>query len=185
MQGVAGAPPQRPRLVTARLELVPQSLAAVRALVEGEEPGLPLADGYPHADTLDGLRIAADHAADGSEVGGWFIVRVEDGTVIGDCGTKGWVDDRGRVEIGYGLSASFRRRGYGSEAVAAMVTWLGAQPGVRAVTAEVEVGNEGSRRLLEGLGFVVEDTADGSWWLTRDVGARGRATRVRDGGDGG
>lgn len=184
MQGVAGAPPQRPRLVTARLELVPQSLAAVRALVEGEEPGLPLADGYPHAETLDGLRIAADHATDG-EVGGWFIVRVEDGAVIGDCGTKGWVDDRGRVEIGYGLSASFRRRGYGGEAVAAMVTWLGAQPGVRAVTAEVEVGNEASRRLLERLGFVVEDTADGSWWLARAAESRGRATRVPGRGDDG
>ena len=161
--------PERPRLVTERLELVPQSLAAVRALVEGGEPGLPLAEGYPHADTLDGLRLTAAHATEGAALGGWFIVRAADGAVIGDLGTKGVVDDLGRVEIGYGLSASFRRQGYGGEAVAALVSWLGTQPGVRAVTAEVEVGNDASRRLLERLGFVVEDTSEGSWWLARQV----------------
>ncbi len=150
----------------------------MRALVEGADPGVPLAEGYPHADALDALRIAAEHTTDDEGVGGWFIVRHEDAAVIGDCGTKGWVDDRGRVEIGYGLSASFRRRGYASEAVAALVTWLGTQPGVRAVTAEVEVGNDASRRLLERLGFVVENTSDGSWWLARDVEEQGQATRV-------
>jgi [ribosomal protein S5]-alanine N-acetyltransferase len=161
--------PERPRLVTERLELVPQSLAAVRALVEGREPGLPLAEGYPHTDTLDGMRLAAVHATDDAALGGWFVVRLADGAVIGDLGTKGVVDERGRVEIGYGLSASFRGQGYGGEAVAALVSWLGTQPGVRAVTAEVEVGNEASRRLLERLGFAIEGTSEGSWWLVRQV----------------
>ena len=161
--------PERPRLVTERLELVPQSLAAVRALVEGREPGLLLAEGYPHADTLDGMRLAAAHATEDAALGGWFIVRAADGAVIGDLGTKGVVDERGRVEIGYGLSASFRRQGYAGEAVAALVSWLGTQPGVRAVTAEVEVGNDASRRLLERLGFLLEDTSEGSWWLARQV----------------
>ena len=164
--------PERPRLVTERLELVPQSLAAVRALVEGRAPGLPLAAGYPHADTLDGMRIAAAHATEDAALGGWFIVRAADGAVIGDLGTKGVGDERGRVEIGYGLSASFRRQGYAGEAVAALVSWLGTQPGVRAVTAEVEVGNDASRRLLERLGFLLEDTSEGSWWLARQVAPR-------------
>ena len=161
--------PERRRLLTQRLELVPQSLAAVRALVEGREPGLPLAEGYPHDNALDRMRLVAAHAADDAALGGWFIVRRQDGAVIGDCGTKGVVDERGRVEIGYGLSASFRRQGYAGEAVAALVEWLGTQPGVRAVTAEVEVGNDASRRLLERAGFVVEDTSEGSWWLARQV----------------
>ena len=166
---MSSASPERPRLVTERLELVPQSLAAVRALVEGGDPGMPLAEGYPHADSLDGMRLAVAHTTEDAALGGWFIVRVADGAVIGDLGTKGVVDERGRVEIGYGLSASFRRQGYGGEAVAALVWWLGTQPGVHAVTAEVEVGNDASRRLLERLGFVVEDTSEGSWWLARQV----------------
>ena len=149
----------------------------MRALVEGREPGLPLAEGYPHADTLDSMRLAAAHATEDAALGGWFIVRVADGPVIGDLGTKGVIDERGRVEIGYGLSASFRRQGYGGEAVAALVSWLGAQPGVRAVTAEVEVGNAASRRLLERLGFVVEDTSEGTGGC-----ARGRTVMTRQDG---
>ena len=144
---------------------MPQTLPAVHALVDGTDPGLPLAEGYPHADTLDGLRLAAAHASDDNALGGWFIVRAEDGAVIGDCGTKGVVDERGRIEIGYGLSASVRGLGYGGEAVAALVSWLLEQPEVRAVTAEVEVGNVASRRLLERLGFALEGTSGSSWWF--------------------
>jgi RimJ/RimL family protein N-acetyltransferase len=161
--------PERPRLVTERLELAPQSLAAVRALVEGREPGMPLAAGYPHAAALDRMRLVAAHADEDAALGGWFIKRRQDGAVIGDLGTKGVVDERGRIEIGYGLSASFRGQGYGGEAVAALVHWLGTQPDVRAVTAEVEVGNDASRRLLERLGFILEDSSEGSWWFVRQV----------------
>jgi RimJ/RimL family protein N-acetyltransferase len=153
------------RLTTPRLVLVPQSLTAARALLAGEDPGLPLGSGYPHADTIDGLSIVVSHANSDTDLGGWFITRAEDGRVIGDCGTKGWVDDEGRVEIGYGLAAPFRQQGYGTEAVRAMVDWLRAQSDVRAVIAEVEVGNTASRRLLERLGFLLESEAGGSWWL--------------------
>jgi RimJ/RimL family protein N-acetyltransferase len=160
-------PPQRPerRLTTPRLVLVPQTLDVARALLAGEDPGLPLASGYPHADTVDGLSIVMSHATSDVDLGGWFVTRAEDGRVIGDCGTKGWVDDQGRVEIGYGLAASFRGQGYGTEAVRAMVEWLRAQSDVRAVTAQVEVGNIASRRLLERLGFTLEGEVDGHWWL--------------------
>jgi RimJ/RimL family protein N-acetyltransferase len=156
------------RLVTERLVLVPQTRAAARAIVAGVDPGFPLGEGYPHADTLDGLRLAAEHGGDGEgdgPSGGWFIALAEGGTVIGDCGTKGGIDDRGQVEIGYGLAGPFRGRGYGGEAVGALVGWLRARPEVTAVTAEVEVGNMASRRLLERLGFKVQTTVDGSWWL--------------------
>ena len=146
----------------------------MRALVEGRDPGFPLGEGYWHADTLDGLRLGAlhnpaQHTGDDGEAGGWFIVLAETGAAIGDCGTKGRVDGRGRVEIGYGLAGPFHGRGYGGEAVAALVGWLLEDSQVRAVTAEVEVGNVASRRLLERLGFSLEDTDGGSWWLTMPV----------------
>lgn len=168
--------PPRTELLTRRLVLVPQTLAATRALVEGTDPGLVLAEGYPHADTLDGLRLAA---AGGGEDGGWFItVREPDaangsqqiGSVIGDCGTKGWVDEAGQVEIGYGLAAPWRGRGFGTEAVEALVGWLLLQPDVRRVVAEVELGNSASRRLLERLGFAVREIRGAACWfeLSRD-----------------
>jgi RimJ/RimL family protein N-acetyltransferase len=145
---------------TDRLVLVPQTLAASRALLAGEDPGLPLAEGYPHPDSLDALRMQVEHG--GPADGGWFVTLAEDGRVVGDCGTFGPADEDGRVEIGYGLAASFRGHGIGTEAVRALVDWLVTQPGVRVVTASVEVGNEPSRRLLERLGFTLTDGPDGT-----------------------
>jgi RimJ/RimL family protein N-acetyltransferase len=48
-----------------------------------------------------------------------------------------------------------------------MADWLATLPEVRALTADVEVGNQASRRLLERLGFTVVGERDGHWQLTR------------------
>jgi RimJ/RimL family protein N-acetyltransferase len=157
----------RPRLVTERLVLVPQSQAAARAMLAGEDAGLPFGPGYPHADSLDAVRMHVEHG--GPDDGGWFVTLAEDGRVVGDCGTFGPPDDDGRVEIGYGLAAPFRGRGFGGEAVGALVGWLVTLPEVRVVTASVEVGNEPSRRLLARLGFDLVDESDGHWRLERSV----------------
>lgn len=157
----------RPQLRTERLVLVPQTREAALALLEGRDCGLPLAEGYPHADTLDGLRMYVEHG--GPDDGGWFLTLAEDGRVVGDCGTLGWTDEQGRVEIGYGLAAPFRGRGLGTEAVRVLADWVAAQPGVRTVTASVEVGNEASRRLLERLGFVLVGEEERHWQLERSA----------------
>jgi RimJ/RimL family protein N-acetyltransferase len=150
---------------TQRLVLVPHTRDEARALLEGRDCGLALAEGYPHADTLDGLRMYVEHG--GPDDGGWFVTLADDGRVVGDCGTIGWLDEQGRVEIGYGLAGPFRGRGLGTEAVRALAEWVGRQPGVRTLTASVEVGNEPSRRLLDRLGFVLTGEEDGHWRLDR------------------
>lgn len=157
----------RSLLRTERLVLVPQTRAAAAALLDGRDCGLPLADGYPHADTVDGLRMFVEHGGD--DDGGWFATLADDGRVVGDCGTLGWADDSGRVEIGYGLAAPYRGAGLGAEMVGALAGWVAAQPGVRVVTASVEVGNEPSRRLLDRLGFGLVAERDGHWQLERAV----------------
>jgi len=155
----------RPELRTPRLVLVPQTLAAAHALLAGEDCGLPLAEGYPHADTRDGLRMYVEHG--GPDDGGWFVTLSGDGRVIGDCGALGWVDAGGRVEIGYGLAAPFRGQGFGTEMARALADWVAVQPEVRVVTASVEIGNEASRRVLAGLGFVLVGERDRHWHLER------------------
>jgi RimJ/RimL family protein N-acetyltransferase len=164
---VTAAPAGHPSLTTERLVLLPQTLESARAVLAGDDPGLPLADGYPHADTFDALRMFVEHATSDAE-GGWFVT-LADGRVIGDCGTLGWADPQGHVEIGYGIAAPYRGKGYGTEAVRALADWVAAEPGVTAVTAAVEVGNIASRRLLERLGFTLVDTAEGHWHLARGV----------------
>lgn len=169
MPSLAGTPRvsrvTRPTLRTERLVLVPQTLTAARAMLAGKDAGLPFAPGYPHADSLDAVRMTVEHG--GPDDGGWFVTLAEDGRVVGDCGTFGPPDDDGRVEIGYGLAAPSRGQGIGTEAVRALVEHLVTQPGVRVVTGSVEVGNEPSRRLLVALGFTLVGEADRHWQLER------------------
>jgi RimJ/RimL family protein N-acetyltransferase len=132
--------------------LRPVAADLARAVVDGDLSGVDAAPGWPHADTLDALRpVALSGIADGT-----FLVEV-DGLVVGDCGWFGPPGDDGAVEIGYGLSPAYRRRGIGTEAVRELLAWVSAQPGVTRVTASVEATNIASRRLLERLGFAVAE----------------------------
>lgn len=162
-----------PRLTGARVALVPVTRPLAVAVVSGtpvEGPlaalGLSAADGWPHDATADALRPLAEHGADGDD-GGWLVVA--DGAVVGECGWRGGPDEDGDVEVGYGLAASARGDGLGTEAVGVLVAWAEQQPGVRRVTARVQVGNEGSRRLLRRLGFAEQPDEPG-WVLgVRDL----------------
>jgi RimJ/RimL family protein N-acetyltransferase len=139
------------RLVTERLVLEPIAREVAEAVVAGDLSGLRVGEGWPHADTVDGLGMAVRHG----HAPGWFVTL--GGEIIGDCGTHGPPDDAGDVEIGYGLAAPYRGRGYGNELVAAASAWLMSRPGVRRVVArEVLADNMPSRRALERAGFVLE-----------------------------
>jgi RimJ/RimL family protein N-acetyltransferase len=151
------------RIVTSRLALEPLPRETARAIVAGEPDGLRRAAGWPHEDTLDGLRMVADH---GSEV--WLIL--EDGVVVGDAGTFGPPDENGDVEIGYGLAEPSRGRGLASEFVPALAKHVLARAGVRRVVARgVLADNIPSRRALERAGFRIEREEPGLVWyaLTR------------------
>jgi RimJ/RimL family protein N-acetyltransferase len=135
---------------TSSLVLVPLTAEVAEAVVRGDLSSLCAGEGWPHADTVDGLQMALRH---GHEPG-WLVTL--DGVAIGDCGTFGPPDECGRVEIGYGLSAAFRGRGYGAELVAGLAHRLAAHAGVDSVTARVLPDNVPSRRALERAGFTVE-----------------------------
>ena len=143
------------------LTLVPVPHAVAVAVTRSSDVAGPLAElglvaaaGWPHADSADALRPLAEHG--GPEAGdGTFLVVLDD-RVVGDCGWFGPPDSAGDVEIGYGLAASVRGRGLGTEAVRALCDWVEGQPGVRRITAEALAGNEPSRRVLLRLGFTEE-----------------------------
>jgi RimJ/RimL family protein N-acetyltransferase len=146
------------RIVTSRLVLEPLPRETARALVAGTPDGLSRGDGWPHEDTLDGVRMVAEH---GSEA--WLIL--EDGLVIGDAGTFGPPDENGDVEIGYGLAEPSRGRGLASEFVPALAHHVLARGEVRRVVARgVLADNTPSRRALERAGFLVEREDGGLVW---------------------
>lgn len=135
-----------------RLALAPLTVALAGHLLA--DPGaVPAAPGWPHDDTADALRLVVEGGATA-----WLVV--ETGLVVGEGGTAGPVDADGVVEIGYGLAASVRGRGLGSEAVRLIAGAALALPGVRAVRAHALLDNVPSRRALLRAGFSL-DAVDG------------------------
>jgi RimJ/RimL family protein N-acetyltransferase len=154
-------------LVTGRPALIlePVRLEWAMALVAGDPADLrPLVAGrgWPHRDTLDGLRMATEYGAPL----GWFIVL--DGVVVGDCGIHSPVDPDGAVEISYSIAAPFRGLGLATEAVMALTDRLFEHEGVRRVVASTHASaNPASRRVLTKCGFGF-DSFDGTWaWYSR------------------
>ncbi len=84
----------------------------------------------------------------------WYWVLVEGGErmLIGSGGFTG-APFNGEVMIGYSMLEPYQRKGYGSEAVAALVNWAFAKPGVQRIIAETHGNNRASIRLLEKCGF--------------------------------
>jgi RimJ/RimL family protein N-acetyltransferase len=116
-------------VTTPRLRLERLGVERARSLLAGDLSVVDAAPGWPHDDTLDAVRMSAEHAG---------------------------ADADGVVEIGYGLAAPFRGRGLGTELVALLTAWVLEQPGVRRVSAEVLVGNEPSLRALTRNGYEVD-----------------------------
>jgi len=85
----------------------------------------------------------------------WLIVLNEENTGAGMVGFKGIPNEKGEVEIGYGIDPVFQRRGYMSEAVTALINWAFEHPECRAITATaVLLDNLASQKVLLKNGFV-------------------------------
>jgi ribosomal-protein-alanine N-acetyltransferase len=99
----------------------------------------------------------------------WLIRERHDQVIIGSAGFKGIPNPDGLIEIGYGISAAYRRRGYTFEAAQALIDWAFEQPAVSGVVAECLRDNAGSRRILEKLGMQHTGSRDGYlyWKITR------------------
>lgn len=74
-----------------RLRLERLGVARARALLAGDYSGVDPAPGWPHEDTMDGVRIEAEHARSDDETG-FLAILLESGQVIGEAGWKGGPD---------------------------------------------------------------------------------------------
>ena len=144
-----------PDLDSARLRLHALTADEAEALHGGVMPeGWEYADGYPLLDTKDGVGLFLRHGD--REFGFHFVVRREDGRVIGEIG---FVEPPrgGSVTIGYAIVPSARRQGYATEAITAVTEWSLAQPDVTHVRAQTLPDNEPSVRALLSAGFEEDD----------------------------
>jgi ribosomal-protein-alanine N-acetyltransferase len=90
------------------------------------------------------------------------IVQREDGALAGHAGfhdlpgaayLEEWCPGAGAVEIGYTVLEPYRRRGYATETVAALMDWAHAQHGVARFVASVAPDNAASLAVIAKFGF--------------------------------
>lgn len=86
--------------------------------------------------------------------GSAWEIALHSGKRVGDLCFKGAPDNKGMVEIGYGIDEEAQNNGYASEMLPAMVHWAMVQPNVKTVIGETEPDNRISQKVLLKSGFV-------------------------------
>lgn len=182
-------------ITTERLELVPGTPEIFSARVDDRDALARFLGGArvpaewpPELYDQDAVDWTARYFAEHPDAAGWalwFVVlrasEAESGarTAVGCCGFKGRPAADGTCEIGYGVLAQFRRKGYASEAARALIDWAFSHPEVTRVVAETYPELAASTSVMEknGLRFA----GDGSeprvirYELTREDWRRLRA----------
>jgi len=100
----------------------------------------------------------------------WEIVLKKENRIIGGLCFKGCPDEKGRVEIGYGMQDGYRRKGYTTEAVKELVNWAFGFDNVTEVIAETEKDNLPSHKVLEKAGMEkFKENEKMLWWKLNKV----------------
>jgi RimJ/RimL family protein N-acetyltransferase len=153
-----------PSIETERLLLVVLVAEDIEALIAGDLERASLLSGFtflpedPKLGSDLSWHLGALRADDNQRL--WRIrVIVErcSNTVVGSINLKGPPDADGDVEIGWGLIEKVRRKGYATEASAAVINWVSQQPGVCSISATIPDDNYPSQRLAARLGLTRTD----------------------------
>lgn len=148
-------------LFTARLRLVPMTLAMVEAAFRGDRaeveglldaqipaawPGRALVE-RAFCASLDDIR-ATPH----TRLWGDRVMVFDNRFVVGSVVFHGLPSD-GIAEVGYGVEERWQKHGFATEATRACIEWALDQPGIVAVTATTPPWHAGSIRVLERCGL--------------------------------
>jgi RimJ/RimL family protein N-acetyltransferase len=98
----------------------------------------------------------------------YLAIHTDDQALIGLVGYKGEPDSDGMVEIGYGVSPTYRGRGYATEAAKGLIAYAFTQPAVRKVWAHTLAEDNASVHVLRKCGMEkiaeLDDPHDGRIW---------------------
>ena len=158
-------------LRTARLELVPMTLAMVEAVMLGrreESERLAQAqmpDRWPNRElierafpvSIDDLRADPAGRLWGARV---MVADTPVRRVVGSIVFHGRPGHDGIAEIAYGVEEASQRRGFATEAVAACVDWALAEEGVLAVQATTFPWHHPSLRVIANVGMCAVGVRD-------------------------
>jgi RimJ/RimL family protein N-acetyltransferase len=155
-------------LTTQRLELVPMTVAALDAMIDGDSQRLAHETGARFPEPVvapplmeDALPYIRDRVREApADLAWWAWLIVSSGTreAIGSAGFTGRPDGDGVVVLGYAIYPTRQKQGYATEASQALTAWALEQPGVRAVRATIPPDHTPSLRVAEKLGMRVVGT---------------------------
>ena len=135
-------------ITTERLKIYPISLDKMKEIVENEKNEILK---IAYKEMLDGCM---NHPESYAWYTLWFMeLKNSKNEIVGTLSFKG-INEKGIVEIGYGINARYENKGYMTEAVKALVEWASRQPNVKQIEAEAEETNIASIRVLEKSNFV-------------------------------
>ncbi|KOR26685.1 GNAT family N-acetyltransferase [Clostridium sp. L74] len=146
---------------TNRLILIPITLEITKSLInksskEIEKLGVECDKEWPTEDTMDILPIINNSLEKSKRPTGfetWMIVDKNSKKIIGDIGFHGIPNEKGEVEVGFGLVKHERGKGFGFESLKAIMNWLNFQENVKVIKAECLITNKPSARILEKAGL--------------------------------
>jgi ribosomal-protein-alanine N-acetyltransferase len=152
-----------------RVELVSMTPSAIDALLDGRrdeaatELGIQFAKGWPDDHDAGFLRLRLGQMRARPEIQEWAVRAL---TFVGDerpfAGHLGFHGPPGvnalrrddAVELGYRVMPAYRRQGYATEAVRALIDWAHRDRGIGVFVASISPQNEPSLALVRRLGFV-------------------------------
>ena len=158
-----------PPIRAKRVELVSMTPSAIHALLDDRreeaaaELRLVLPDGWPDDHDASFLRLRLGQMRARPEIQEWAVRAL---TFLGQArpfaGHLGFHGPPGvnalrrddAVELGYMVMPAYRRQGYATEAVLAMIDWAHRERGVGVFVASISPANEPSLALVRRLGFV-------------------------------
>ena len=135
-------------IITERMKIYPISIEKMKEIVEIEKNEILK---IAYKEMLDGCLNYPENYIWYTL---WFMeLKDSENEIVGTLSFKG-IDDKGIVEIGYGINEGYENKGYMTEAVRAVVKWASEQPDVKRIEAEAEKDNIASIRVLEKCNFV-------------------------------
>src|SRR6266566_4869895 len=151
-----------------RLELISMSPRFIEALLAGRrdeaavEGGFTFPGSWPDAHDAGFLALRLRQMRERPEIQEWFVYAVvlpkSERPMIGHAGFHGppgvnAVEAADSVEVGYSVFEPYRRRGYATEVVRALMGWASREHGIRRFIASISPENEASLALVRRLGF--------------------------------
>ncbi len=121
------------------------------------DPEVARFQGFSPEKEEEARRFIADNTACFNQEENWFqmgIYREEE--LIGDIGIHFIGPENSQCEIGYTLAGSAQGKGYATEAVTEVLTFLFTQLNKHRITAGLDPRNTSSIKLLERIGFRCE-----------------------------